>query len=153
MPTLLEASRLRAVPEAQGSLWSLIAATRGEPGVVHAAAEDAPAVSEKAATSQAAGAPPPRDTESTAIVAGGFKLVHNTKRHPGQPELELFSRKDMLDRTDVAAANPKVVEWLTRELKTWRRGVEAGKLKSDAEGTQALTREELERLRSLGYIQ
>ena len=155
MPTLLDASRLSAVPQAQGrSLWPLIAAARGEPGVVHAAGSDPPAVSEKAATTFPAGAPPPRDTESTAIVAGGFKLVHNTKRHPGQPEFELFDRrKDLLDRTNVASANPEIVEWLARELKTWRRAAEAGRLKSDAEGAQALTKEELERLRSLGYIQ
>jgi hypothetical protein len=42
---------------------------------------------------------------------------------------------------------------LTRELKNWRRAAEAARLKSDAEGAQALSKEELERLRSLGYIQ
>jgi arylsulfatase A-like enzyme len=155
MPTLLEASRLRPTPGAQGrSLWPLVMAGRAGSGIARAAREAPPSISEKAATTFPVGAPPPRDTESTAIVAGGFKLVHHTKRSAGRPEWELFDRgKDVFDQVDVAPAHAKVVERLARELKAWRQAAEAGRLAPDAEGAQALSKEELERLRSLGYIQ
>ena len=49
-----------------------------------------PALSEKAAVTGERGAPPPRDTESVAVVAGGWKLIHNTRRPAGTPEFELY---------------------------------------------------------------
>lgn len=38
-----------------------------------------PAISEKNVTTLAAGNPPPRDTESFAIVSDGWKLIHNLR--------------------------------------------------------------------------
>jgi len=158
MPTLLELSRLPVPPGLQGrSLVPLIAGPReGGAGAVRADAgawADRPAITEKAVTVDN-GSPPPRDTESAAIVFQGWKLIHNTKRAAGRPEYELFDhRRDPLDRVDVAAVQPDVVQKLSRELAAWRKTVAASRLKPDAEAGKALTKEELERLRALGYVQ
>ena len=160
MPTLLEGSGLRTPAAAQGrSLLPLLWMPEG--GAVQAAGgaggwEDRPAVTEKLATpgSAAGGAPPPRDTESFAIVARGFKLVHNAKRAERTPEFELYDHaRDRLDQTDVAAAHPDVVASLMRELSAWRKHAEAARLKPDADAAKALSKEDLERLRALGYVQ
>ena len=159
MPTLLEMSGLKVPAQAQGRSFRTLLAT-GRPdgtGNVHADSAgwiDRPAVTEKAVTSEPMGAPPPQDTESTAIVSGTWKLIHNTKRPPGQPEFELYDHaKDRLDRDDVAAAHPEVVQDLAKKLESWRKMTAGAKLKPDAETAKTLSKEELERLRSLGYIQ
>jgi arylsulfatase A-like enzyme len=151
MPTLLEASRLPLPSQLQGrSLWPLLA---GAPGAVRAAGER-PAISEKAATSAGTGAPPPRETASTAIVSGGWKLIHNTGRAQGSPEYELFERrKDLLDRVNVAGQHPDVVARLAKDLEKWRIAAAAARLEPDASTSQSLSPEEAERLRALGYIQ
>ena len=156
MPTLLELSRLPIPPAAQGhSLVSLLAAGAGDArGTAHASASDSrPAISEKAETKDAGG-PPPRDTSAEAVVVGGWKLIHNTKRPAGKAEFELYDHaKDPLDAHDVAAAHPEEVARLEKTLEAWRRMVTAARLKPDAETNKSLSKEELERLRSLGYIQ
>ena len=156
MPTLLELSRLPIPPAAQGhSLVSLLAPGAGDArGTAHASAPDSrPAVSEKAETKDAGG-PPPRDTSAEAVVAGGWKLIHNTKRPAGKAEFELYDHaQDPLDAHDVAAAHPEEVARLAKTLEAWRRMVTAARLKPDAETNKTLSKEELERLRSLGYIQ
>jgi hypothetical protein len=120
---------------------------------VRAANITRPAISEKAITSDN-GAPPPRDTESFAIVSGGWKLIQNTRRPVGAPEFELFDRRrDMLDARDVAAAHPEMVARLAREIASWKTLAEGARLKPDAEATSTLRPEEMERLRALGYVQ
>ena len=148
-PTLLEMSRLAIPAGVQGrSLVPLLGRSSGE------ARHDEPAITEKAETHEVAGAPPPRDTASVAIVSGGFKLVHNVKRPRGGPEFELFDhRKDPLDHTDLAAKHPEIVERLSKEIAAWRKMAEAARLKPDQEAAAALKAEDLERLRALGYIQ
>jgi hypothetical protein len=42
---------------------------------------------------------------------------------------------------------------LVRDLEAWQKAAEAAKLKPDSEAETAMSREELERLRALGYIQ
>ena len=87
-------------------------------------------------------------------MSGPWKLIHNTKRPPGQPEFELYDHaKDRLDRDDVAAAHPGEVAQLTKTLEGWRKMVSAARLKPDTETSKGLSKEELERLKSLGYIQ
>jgi arylsulfatase len=89
-----------------------------------------------------------------AIVEGGYKLVHNSERPAGFPEYQLFDhRSDPLDLHDVAAQHPDVVARLQQRLLAWQRAAEAGRLKPDTDAGTALSREELERLRALGYIQ
>ncbi|HEY3174520.1 MAG TPA: sulfatase [Candidatus Polarisedimenticolia bacterium] len=161
MPTLLELSGLPAPAGIQGrSLAALLRAGRpGAPGALSAAEDSGtrglPAVSEKAETDPVSGgAPPPHGTESYALVVEGWKLIHNTKRQAGGPEFELYdARADPLNRHDVAADHQDVVARLAGQLSAWRSLVEAGRLMPDSEATQAMSAEELERLRSLGYIQ
>jgi arylsulfatase A-like enzyme len=152
MPTLLELSRLPIPPQAQGaSLLPLLAQRAGGRGAP--LWPDRPAVSEKAATLDAV-TPPPHDTESFAIVSGGWKLIHNPKRLPGEPEYELYRHdQDPLDQTDLLAEHPDLVERLAGDLKAWRARATAARVKPDEAAASAMSREDLERLRSLGYIQ
>ena len=111
-----------------------------------------PAVSERATTQQSGG-PRPREDEAISIVLDGWKLIHNTKSSSGKPEFELFDHaKDPLDLENVADKHPDVVEKLLGELEAWRGLTQAGKL-PPADSTEGLSDEELQRLRSLGYIQ
>jgi arylsulfatase len=90
----------------------------------------------------------------TAIVWKGWKLIHNTDRPPGHPEYELFHHdEDPWSLRDVAAEHPEKVEELAEILERWRRWVDSKQLPTDAELSQEVSAEELERLRSLGYVQ
>jgi hypothetical protein len=53
---------------------------------------------------------------------------------------------------NVATLHPDRVKQLTEKLEAWRREALAGQLPKAA-STKNLSKEELERLRSLGYIQ
>jgi arylsulfatase len=157
MPTLLELSGLAVPAAVQGhSLVPRLSAAgpSGERGAVRAAVPTSrPAISEKAETKDMGG-PPPRETASQAIIDGGWKLIHNTRRPDGKPEFELFDHaKDPLDAHDIAAAHPDEVARLTKMLEAWRGMAKAARLKPDTEAAKSLSKEELERLRSLGYIQ
>ena len=168
LPTLLDVSGLRPPAEIQGrSFLPLMMSSRPRPAIPGAAQaapggeetpearawKDRPAVTEKAAISDVGG-PPPRDTEAAAITIDGWKMVHNTKRPAGLPEFELYDvRKDPLNLDNVAAAHPEIVERLAKDLDAWRAKATAARLKPDSEASKSLSPEELERLRSLGYIQ
>ncbi len=147
MPTLLEAAGLPAPEGLDGrSLVPHLAGT-GDGG------RERPAFAIKAATRDFFG-PPPRETESLAVWSGGWKLIHNVKRPDGSPEFELYDyRKDPRDERDVAAQHPDLVRKLAGLLAGWRRSAESRRLPSDEEAGRTLGSEELERLRSLGYIQ
>ena len=93
-------------------------------------------------------------SNSTAIVWDGWKLIHNTERPKETPEYELFDhRNDPWSLNDVAAEHPEKVEELADLLESWRRWVASERLPTDAELTEGVSSEELERLRSLGYVQ
>lgn len=144
LPTLLEFAGLPVPETVQGVGLRALVLGRGE--------RRRPAVTVKAAVTNAAG-PPPRNKASAAIVDGGWKLIHNTVRESGEPEYELYDhRGDPLNANDVAAQHPDVVARLTERLEAWRRYVEAHRLTGDDEAAERLSAEELERLRSLGYI-
>jgi arylsulfatase A-like enzyme len=146
MPTLLAATGLPVPPAAQGQ--SLLPLLAGTPGW-----RARPAISEKAVTHELF-APPPHDTESFAVVAGAWKLVHNTVRPRGGPEFELYdTRSDPLDQLDLAPRHPEVVGRLARLLDAWHAKAVAARLTPDAAATRSLSPEEVQRLRSLGYIQ
>jgi arylsulfatase A-like enzyme len=92
--------------------------------------------------------------DAFGIIHDGWKLVHNTDRPGGQPEFELFEhRQDPLDLNDVAAEHPEIVARLRKQLETWHSWAQDAKLPSDAESSEGLDSGELERLRSLGYVQ
>jgi hypothetical protein len=88
------------------------------------------------------------------VVAGAWKLVHNTVRPRGGPEFELYdTRSDPLDQLDLAPRHPEVVGRLARLLDAWHAKAVAARLTPDAAATRSLSPEEVQRLRSLGYIQ
>jgi arylsulfatase A-like enzyme len=151
MPTLLELSGIPRPDGLQGqSFRSLITESNGSA----ARWQRRPAITEKAVTDAGKGAsPPPHDTESFAIDDGEWKLVRNTKRPRGGPEFELYDvAQDPLDQTDLAAQHPDVVARLSKALDGWRQMAQAARLKPDAEAAKTLTPEQLQRLRSLGYV-
>jgi arylsulfatase A-like enzyme len=154
MPTLLELSGLPAPEGVQGQTLTPLFAASADGNGGSSGWRRRPAITEKALTSpDGAFAPPPHDTESYAITDGQWKLVHNTQRPRGGPEFELYDFvKDPLNKTDVAAEHPDVVARLARILEGWRQMATAARLKPDAEGMKNLSPEQLQRLRSLGYI-
>jgi arylsulfatase A-like enzyme len=151
MPTILELAGLEAPQGIQGrSLTPMFAAGAAAPA---AAPAPVPAFTETAFTTETAG-PPPRDTESYGIVLGDWKLIHNVRHPESLPEFELFDHaRDPLDRSNVAAEHPQVVKDLAARLDTLRAEATAARLSPDAEAAEGLSAEDLERLRSLGYIQ
>jgi arylsulfatase A-like enzyme len=150
MPTLAELSGLRPPPAAQGqSLRPLLAASNGG-GVRADAWKPRPVISEK---QPMGGTDHPGAGESYAIADGGWKLIQNVARPPGKPEFELFAfLEDPLDQKNVAAEHPDVVTRLAKALDAWRQQARAARLASDSEATKGLSQEQLERLRSLGYV-
>ena len=95
----------------------------------------------------------PSASQSFTIIDGNWKLIHNVARPAEKPEFELFdAEKDPLDQKDVAAEHPDVVDRLAKTLDSWHKMATAAKLKPDTELTKGMTREQLEQLRSLGYI-
>ncbi len=150
MPTLLAASGLPAPAEIQGqSVLSLIAASDGPPF------RERPVLVEKHLIKEPGiGGPPPVDTESFALVSEGWKLVHNTVRPRGGPEFELYDlEEDPLDSRDLAGEHREVVTRLAPELAALRERLAAARLPADEEAAKSLSPEELERLKSLGYVQ
>jgi arylsulfatase A-like enzyme len=156
MPTVLALSHL-PVPSGIAGQDLLPLMASKQPGGSSAslsasAAELRPAISERLETRALAG-PPPRGTASVALVLDGWKLIHNYQRVEGQPEYELYRhREDPLNFNNVAADNPEVVSRLASALEKWREAALAAQL-PEADSTEGLSREELERLRSLGYVQ
>jgi hypothetical protein len=66
---------------------------------------------------------------------------------------ELYDQlKDPLNKQEVAASNPAIVARLTKALDGWNQMAVAARLKPDSETTKGLSAEELQRLRSLGYV-
>jgi arylsulfatase A-like enzyme len=164
MPTILELSHLPVPKGVEGnSLLPLLAAARDRAkgaGSSTSLSEVAGkygwsrrgAVSEKASTTQGGG-PPPRSNESYSIIFEGWRLINNKQRPPGTPEFELYEhRRDPLNLKNVATLHPDRVKQLTEKLEAWRREALAGQLPKAA-STKNMSKEELERLRSLGYIQ
>ena len=53
---------------------------------------------------------------------------------------------------DVASAQPGVVARLAKALAGWKEMAAAARLKPDTEAAKTLSPEQLQRLRSLGYV-
>jgi arylsulfatase A-like enzyme len=155
MPTLLDISRLQQPEGLQGqSLVPLVTADRAGTTNGTAAAASGwrrrPVITEK----HSLGTPdPPEGDESYAIIDGGWKLIHNVVRPAGKLEFELFDAvRDPLDQVNVADKHPDVVQRLAKAIEGWRVMATAARLKPDTEATGNMTPEQLQRLRSLGYI-
>jgi arylsulfatase A-like enzyme len=153
MPTLLEYADLPVPQGVQGQSLRPLLAPDGRGGGVAAAGSGwkrRPVIAEK---QPQGGSGHPLETECYAIVDGNWKLVHNVARPPEMGEFELFDfYKDPLDQKNVAAEHPDVVERLGKTLDAWHRMALQAKLKPDSEETKGMTAEQLERLRSLGYV-
>ena len=150
-PTLVELAGL-AVPETfQGqSLVPLIqGASEGGSG---SSGRRRPAFSEQVAIPSNRKEDPTL-VDSRSIVDDGWRLVHNVLGPEGTPEYELYDhRNDPLNSTDVAPEHPEVVERLAAALDSWHQWAAANRL-VDEDLEQDLSAAELERLRSLGYLQ
>ena len=138
MPTMLEMSGLPVPAGAQGaSLVSIL-----ESG--SAVNWNRPAITELPANMR--GIP-----RRTALIADGWKLVL-LEDPAGEPRLELYDHKeDPLNLNDVSAEHPDIVERLSALHDNWQRRAQVAQL-DDADATLQQDAEELERLRSLGYI-
>ena len=151
MPTLLNLSGLSVPDGVQGqSLVPFIGAASAQNGA-WPGWKPRPAIAER---SPAVVDPTPDERRvSRAIIEGNWKLIHNSTTEPGLEEFELFDYfKDPLNKQNVAADHPEVVARLSKALDGWRQMALAARLKPDAETTKGLSVEELQRLRSLGYV-
>jgi len=155
MPTVLDFSDLPQPRAIQGqSLVPLI----GMNGKSAADWKRRPAITEKQPMREAADAPDPGNEledswQSFAINDGDWKLIHHTIRPAAKPEYELFdARRDPLDQHDVAREHPDVVQRLAKALDGWHQMALASRVKPDAETTHTMTPEQLQKLRSLGYV-
>jgi arylsulfatase A-like enzyme len=93
-------------------------------------------------------------SELYAVVDSRFKLIRNVVRGNDRPEFELFDvQADPFDQRNLADAHPDEVARLTRVLEAWQRAARAARLKPDGEAAKDMTPEQLEHLRSLGYVQ
>lgn len=154
LPTILVLCGMKPPEGIQGHSFASLLTNGSEKSTAEAGEEwNRPAFSEKNITLER-GAPPPQETESFSVVLDQWKLIHNTVREKGQSEFELYDvQKDPLDRVDLANQNPQIVERLQKELAAWRKKTAASHLKPDQDAAKGMSQEELERLRSLGYIQ
>ena len=146
MPTILDLFDLPIPDMVQGQ--SLLPHIRGKRDL---STPPTLAITEKHRIRQTGG-PPPRDVEAFAVHWQRWKLVQ-IQRGTDEPVVELYDHaEDLLDRHDVAAEHPEVVARLSNMLKDWLTMADAERLPEDA-SAQQYDAAELERLRSLGYIE
>ena len=152
MPTLLDLSGLAHPPGLHGqSLVPLLQIPAG-PGATteRTTWKKRPVIMEKVALD---GDEHPLNLEATAILDGDWKLIRNKVRPAELPEFELFdATHDPLDQKNVAAEHPDIVERLSKALDGWHTMAAAARLKPDSETTKGLSADQLQKLRSLGYI-
>ncbi len=150
MPTLLELSHLSLPKTLQGQNLLPLLAEEGDP--TREQWQSRPAFSERV-TQASRVATAETEVDSFAIVTEGWKLIHNVRKPDDFPEYELFDHhNDPLNLEDLAPENPEVVERLSQQLEQWHEQALAARLPSDDELKGGLSAQELERLRSLGYI-
>ena len=155
MPTLFDLSRLSQPKGIQGQ--SLVPLMKMKSGTT-ATWKRRPAITDKQPMRLDTDAPDPKHERETswqsfAINDGEWKLIHHTIRPEGRPEYQLFDAKgDLLDQHDVSAEHPDVVQRLGKALDGWHQMALAAKLKPDTEATKTMTPEQLQKLRSLGYV-
>jgi len=151
MPTLLGLSRLPVPQTLQGQSLVPLLAAEGDVAT-RERWQSRPAFSERVRQGNRS-ASAETEVDSFAIVTEGWKLIHNVLKPDDFPEYELFDHhNDPLNLKDLAPENPEVVERLSQQLEQWHEQALAARLPSDEEFKGGLSAQELERLRSLGYI-
>jgi arylsulfatase A-like enzyme len=94
--------------------------------------------------------------DAYSVIDGHWKLVRNVWRPEGSPlpEFQLFDHAaDPLDQTDLAAANPDVVERLDALLDDWVSYAQAARIVDDDTALENMSEAERKQLESLGYLQ
>jgi arylsulfatase A-like enzyme len=95
-----------------------------------------------------------RIVDAIGIVEDGWKLIRNVDRPDDVPEFELYDhRTDPRDQKNVASEHPEIVARLRERLDGWRKWALENKLPANQEVEDEMSSEELQRLRSLGYVQ
>ncbi|HLE70010.1 MAG TPA: sulfatase, partial [Vicinamibacteria bacterium] len=145
-PTILDLAGISVPERMQGqSLKPLLAAS----GAARWRAR--PAISEWRRRTDQLGT---RVVDAFSIIEGEWKLIRNVARPDDVPEFELYHHQtDPLDQKNVASDHPEIVERLAQQLEAWHKWALERKLPSDGEAASEMTSEELQRLRSLGYVQ
>ncbi len=141
MPTLLDLAGLQIPERAQGrSLVPLMS------GLENGRAQ--PAFTEHRVRDEDT----PDEYNSFAMVEHPWKLVWNVDPPADVAEYELYDRSvDPLDLRDLASEHPEVVARLSGEVSRWLAWAESQQL-DPAAANNEMSAEELERLRSLGYL-
>lgn len=156
MPTILDLAGLEIPALAQGqSLVPLMRAAAEGVSARQLGWEVRPAISERfRQETTAPSAPGVAEFNYYAMVSGDWKLVRRMEPHGTIVAHELYDhRADPLDQNDLAAEHPEVVEELSARLDRWLAWAEENRLPSDEEAIEGMSAAELERLRSLGYVQ
>jgi hypothetical protein len=88
------------------------------------------------------------------LISDGWKLIRLDRSVPSPgTRYELYDHvKDPLNFDNVADDHPEIVDRLAEQIEAWRKFAIAAKL-DDAKATEEMDSEELERLRSLGYVE
>ncbi|GMR22284.1 MAG: hypothetical protein BMS9Abin37_0621 [Acidobacteriota bacterium] len=149
-PTVLELAKIPVPKTMQGQSLVPLMSASGET----AAFRTRPAISEyKAPPSEPIGR---GRVDAFSIVLDGWKLVHNVRAPDGVdvPEFELYDhRADPLNQKNVAEQNPEIVERLAEQLNGWHQWALENRLPTDDTATESMSSDELQKLRSLGYVQ
>ncbi len=154
MPTILELSGLDAPEGLQGQSLVSRMTSLAEEGEAANRPRPRPAFTERAESGDSDALERGAAGESYSIVLDGWKLIHNPVRAEEHPEFELFDHSaDPLNLHNLAAEHPERVQQLATQLAAWRESAAAARLPSDDTLTEGMSQEDLERLRSLGYVQ
>ena len=156
LPTILDLAGLEIPESAQGqSLLPLMRAAADGGSAVELGWENRPAISERflpGSIERSSGGE--EETNYLTLLTDEWKLVRKLDLEGETQAHELYDHAaDPLDQRDVAADHPQIVERLVGQLDSWLAWVEENKLASDEEAAAGMSAAELERLRSLGYVQ
>jgi arylsulfatase A-like enzyme len=150
MPTLLELSGLEVPERVQGqSLLPLLADS--DPRSL--GWRQRPAFAERSYAPAAFERQDDVKLETQAVIHEGWKLIRNTSRPEDWPEYELYDHvADPLNLENVADAHPDKVEELARLLDGWQEAALAARIETE-QAAEDLSAEEIQKLRSLGYLE
>ena len=150
MPTILEMCQIEPPKGIQGQslLPLMLQGQSGSPLRARGEWKPLPAITEKAADEELS----PK-TETYSVVMDQWKLLHHVKRKDQKPEFELFDwTKDSLDQHNITDQHPEVVKRLSEQIASWKAEALAARLPPDTDLEKSLSPQDLQRLRSIGYI-